>query len=199
MQSKTLVKKNPVYTQKNTLETLGELGYSTAKKAASVATDIGGGIFEQLFGGYSPEDPQKSEYNKPPELTPKLRKSEFVHLYSFQKEQELRTIKELINQIREEIKLIKKSDAALLSEVKDIEKIVAEGTPEKPGIYHIRFLEIVLNMLRALRAKIGESRTWMQALKSKKKKRGSLFAARSKKQGTQYSLSQELSSARSVQ
>jgi len=34
---------------------------------------------------------------------------------------------------------------------------------------------------------------------SKKKKRGSLFAVRSKKAGTQYSMSQELSNARSVQ
>jgi hypothetical protein len=71
--------------------------------------------------------------------------------------------------------------------------------PEKPGIYHVRFLEIIVNVLRALRAKINESSTWMQALTSKKKKRGSLFAVRAKKKGTQYSLSQELSSARSVQ
>ena len=47
--------------------------------------------------------------------------------------------------------------------------------------------------------KTGESRTWMQALMSKKAKRGSAFAARSKKQGTAYSMSQELSNSRNVQ
>ncbi|MFN3393664.1 MAG: DUF5660 family protein, partial [Candidatus Thermochlorobacter sp.] len=34
------------------------------------------------------------------------------------------------------------------------------------------FLEVVLNILRALRAKVGESKTWLQAMMSKKKKRG---------------------------
>jgi len=39
----------------------------------------------------------------------------------------------------------------------------------------------------------------MQALMSKKQKRGSAFGSRSKKQGTAYSMSQELSNSRSVQ
>ncbi|MCX6732754.1 MAG: DUF5660 domain-containing protein, partial [Candidatus Roizmanbacteria bacterium] len=64
---------------------------------------------------------------------------------------------------------------------------------------HVKFLEIVLQILRSVRAKVGESSTWMQALMSKKKKRGSLFASRSKKQGTAYSMSQELSNSRSIQ
>ena len=101
--------------------------------------------------------------------------------------------------IRKEIGFLKKENSALASEVKDVEKLTVSELPEKPGIYHVRFLEIVLNVIKHLRAKVGESKTWLEALVSKKKKRGSLFAARSKKQGTQYSLSQELTSARSVQ
>lgn len=108
-------------------------------------------------------------------------------------------IQKLIEQIREEIKLIKKADKTFLNQVKDIEKITIDSLPEKPGIYHVRFLETVLGMLRALRLKVGESKTWLDALKSKKAKRGSAFLVRSKKKGTQYSLSNELSSARSVQ
>lgn len=108
-------------------------------------------------------------------------------------------IKELTEQIRREIEALKKADASLIREVKDIEKLTINELPEKPGVYHVRFLEIVLNILRVLRAKVGESKTWLQALMSRKKKRGSLFVVRSKKQGTQYSLSQELQSARSVQ
>ena len=101
--------------------------------------------------------------------------------------------------IKREIDFLKKDNSGLMNEVKDVEKLTLNSLPEKPGIYHIRFLEIVLNLVRHLRAKVGESRTWMEALVSKKKKRGSLFAARSKKSGTQYSLSQELQNARSVQ
>ncbi len=129
-------------------------------------------------------------------------KQEF-NLFSYQRyyEQELvkRQIKELTDQIKKEVEFIKKANASLLQEVSDIDKLTVEQLPQKPGIYHIRFLELVLKILRALRAKVGESKTWLQALISKKKKRGSLFLARAKKQGTQYSLSQELAVTRSVQ
>jgi len=124
-------------------------------------------------------------------------------LFSYQEyhEKELvkKQIKELVDQIRKEIELIKKADKSLLAQVSDIEKITVEQLPEKPGIYHIRFLEIVLRILQSLRQKIGESKTWLSVLISRKKKRGSLFLALSKKKGTLYSLSQELQTARSVQ
>jgi hypothetical protein len=124
-------------------------------------------------------------------------------LFSYQEyyERELvkKQIKELVEQIRKEIELIKKADKTLLTQVSEIEHIAVEQLPEKPGIYHVRFLEIVLRILQSLRQKIGESKTWLSAMISRKKKRGSLFLALSKKKGTQYSLSQELQSARSVQ
>jgi hypothetical protein len=124
-------------------------------------------------------------------------------LFSYQEyyERELvkKQIKELVEQIRKEIELIKKADKTLLNQVSEIEHIAVEQLPEKPGIYHVRFLEIVLRILQSLRQKIGESKTWLSAMISRKKKRGSLFLALSKKKGTQYSLSQELQTARSVQ
>lgn len=124
-------------------------------------------------------------------------------LFSYQEyyERELvkKQIKELVKQIRKEIELIKRADKALLSQVSGIENITVEQFPEKPGIYHVRFLEIVLRILQSLRQKIGESKTWLSAMISRKKKRGSLFLALSKKKGTLYSLSQELQTARVVQ
>ncbi|MEK7177564.1 MAG: DUF5660 family protein, partial [Patescibacteria group bacterium] len=108
-------------------------------------------------------------------------------------------IAELTQAIKKEIDMIKEADASLINDVRDVENLTINGLPEKVGIYHIRFLELVLNILRTLRAKVGESRTWMSALMSKKAKRGSAFAVRSKKSGTQYSMSQELSNSRSVQ
>jgi hypothetical protein len=120
-------------------------------------------------------------------------------LFSYERELMKKQIKELVEQIRKEIELIKKADKSLLAQVSDIENIAIEQLPEKPGIYHIRFLEIVLRILKSLRQKIGESKTWLSAMISRKKKRGSLFLSLSKKKGTQYSLSQELQTARSVQ
>ncbi len=159
--------------------------------------DRSGGFLDQFFGQaefpnyYGPEKPAKAPAKK-----------EFK-LFNYQEYYEntliKREIKDLTEQIKKEIELIKKADKALMNEVRDIQKITVDSLPAKPGIYHVRFLELVLGILRTLRAKIGESRTWLAALASKKKKRGSLFAVRSKKQGTQYSLSQELQSARSIQ
>ena len=169
--------------QKDTLETFSDR--------------MGGGFLDQFFG--QTENP---DYNWEKPGKSKTQKKEFK-LFNFQEYYEntliKKEIKDLTEQIKREIEFIKKADKALINEVRDIEKISVESLPVKPGIYHIRFMELVLSILKTLRAKIGESRTWLAALASKKKKRGSLFAARSKKQGTQYSLSQELQSARSVQ
>lgn len=191
----------------NTIETLKNLGSSVAQNAVDSFKDLGAGMIDQMFGGFAPESSKEDnaydnlndkDQNK---NKPSLQRERNLFNYQSHHETTVVTeqIKQLVEQIKQEIDCIKKADKSLLNEVADIQKISMESVSEKPGIYHIRFLEIVLRTLRLLRAKIGESKTWMQALISKKKKRGSLFAARSKKSGTQYSLSQEISSSRSVQ
>jgi len=191
---------------KNPLESLRDLGGSAAKNTADAFGKMGGGMLDQFFGGNnnSQEDDFGSEFNfnKKEASKAKVGKQE-VKIFNYQEYYETTLIKkqiqELTEAIRKEIEMIKKSDTSLLNEIKDVEKLTINDLPEKPGIYHIRFLELVLSILKTLRAKVGESKTWLQALMSKKKKRGSAFAARSKKQGTQYSMSQELSNSRSVQ
>jgi hypothetical protein len=109
-------------------------------------------------------------------------------------------MKELTDVISKEIKMLKDAGSALMEEVKGVEHATLNYHPsEKAGIYDIRFMEILRELLQVVRMKLQESNTWLQALQSKRKKRGSAFAARSKEKGTQYSLSQELSNARNVQ
>ena len=194
-------KSTTVTPYKNPLETLRDLGTNTAKKTADTFANIGGGMLDQFFGSDESgdefaNDPLNQESTKKEE-----KKASKVFNYQEYYENTLvkKQIQELTEQIRKEIEAIKKADSSLIKEVKDIEKLTIDQLPEKPGVYHVRFLEIVLSILRVLRAKVGESKTWLQALMSRRKKRGSLFASRSKKQGTQYSMSQELQSARSVQ
>ncbi|MCL4364153.1 DUF5660 domain-containing protein [Patescibacteria group bacterium] len=187
---------------KNPLETLRDLGTNTAKQTADAFSGIGGGMLDQFFGN---DDESDSEFmpNLNNQEAKKPEKKQAAKVFNYQEYYEntlvKRQIKELTEQIKKEIEAIKHADASLVKEVRDIEKLTINELPEKPGVYHVRFLELVLSILRVLRAKVGESKTWLQALVSRKKKRGSLFAARSKKQGTQYSMSQELQSARSVQ
>lgn len=208
MVNKPIVKQNQSQTKANTLESFKDFGTSTAKNLGNSMKDLGTGMLDQLFGGYVDHDQDNQEapkeqmnQGKEQKLSSKAKKEANIFNYNEYHESVLvrREISQLVEQIRKEIQYLRKADKSLLNEVKDIEKIALESLPEKPGVYHVRFLEIVLRTLQMLRAKIGESKTWMQALMSKKKKRGSLFAVRSKKAGTQYSLSQELSTARSVQ
>lgn len=209
MVNKPIVNQNQSQTKANPVESFKDFGTSTAKNLGTSMKDLGTGMLDQLFGGYVDNsennlEAQRDVMNKSSneqKLSPKGKKEASIFNYNEYHESVLvrREIQQLVEQIRKEIQYLKKADRSLLNEVKDIEKIALESLPEKPGVYHIRFLEIVLRTLQMLRAKIGESKTWMQALMSKKKKRGSLFAVRSKKAGTQYSLSQELSTARSVQ
>jgi hypothetical protein len=208
MANKPIVKQSSGQLKSNPIESLKDFGNSTVRNAGSSIRDLGTGMIDQLLGGYFSSKDQESSVNpeaatpKTESITPSKGKKE-ANIFNYQEYHESvmvkQEIRQLVEAIRKEIKYLQKADKSLLNDVKDIEKIAIDSLPEKPGIYHVRFLEIVLRTLRLLREKIGESKTWMQALISKKKKRGSLFAVRSKKSGTQYSQSQELSTARSVQ
>ncbi len=183
--------------------TLTSFGKDTANKIVDGFTDMGKGVFEQLLGQYDNAQEQDAALEKQMEQQPqgsfRMEGGTLFNYRNIEEERQMSEIKQLIDQIRQEVKMIKQADAALMSEVKDIEKLTIDTMPEKPGIYHIRFLEVVLKVLELLRTKISESGTWMEALKSKKAKRGSAFATNAKKKGTQYSMSQELSNARSTQ
>jgi len=208
MQTKVVTKTNKRTTNINSVESLKDLGKNMAGNAVDSIKNLGTGMFDQLMGNFDDDKNQnnfnESLYNKPKAKESRAfpQRKEFT-LFNYQEYYESQIvrnqIKELSELIRKEIAMLKKSNDALLNEVSDIENIAIGQMVDKPGIYHVRFLEIVLSILRSFRAKVGESRTWMQVLMSKKKKRGSLFSSRSKKKGTQYSMSQELATARSVQ
>lgn len=147
--------------------------------------------FEQ-FSSYQPG--QKKEQRTPQRLEfTVFKREDYREKYIIPNE-----IKQLVEEIRKEINRIKQANKALLSQVADIEKTTIQSLPEKAGVYHIRFLELLLSFLRTLRARVGEAKTWLAAMQTKRKKRGSLFLALSKKKGTQYSLSQELQTSRAV-
>ena len=190
----------------NPLESLRELSSSVGKSTVDTLQSMGASMIDQLMGvsestPETPEEQQKKQIEELQKDKKSLKKE--ANLFNYQSHHEnvivRDQIKNLLEQIRQEVQYIKKADASLLNDVRDIEKFTMDTLSEKPGIYHVKFLEIVLRILQSVRMKVGESKTWMQALMSKKKKRGSLFMARSKKQGTAYSMSQELSNSRSVQ
>lgn len=190
----------------NPVEALRDVSSSMGKGTIDALQSMGSGMLDQLLGitektPTTPEEQQQKQVEELKKENKSLKKE--ANLFNYQSHHENVTVRQeiqhLLEQIRQEVQYIKKADASLMNDVRDIEKFTMETLSEKPGIYHVKFLEIVLRILQSVRMKVGESRTWMSALMSKKKKRGSLFASRSKKQGTSYSMSQELSNSRSVQ
>lgn len=208
--SVTSQKKPTAYTNQNPIETVKNFGSGTIKSAKNSFKQMGTGMFDQIMGSFSPSEDYDDQFENPflkrkPSSEKKThlpqRKEFTVFNYQEYYENQIvkRQIKELTEGIRKEIQMLKQANSSLMGEISDIQKLTVDSLPEKPGIYHIRFLELVLSILRNIRAKVGESRTWLQAMTNKRKKRGSLFVVNSKKKGTQYSLSQELTNARSIQ
>ena len=187
------LKKNPVEMLENKPTTI---------RSTQELKKMGRGIFEQFTGQRSYEDMYSREFYPYQEKRKRPAKQEFK-LFDNREYQERKEtnakINEIMAQIKQEILSIRHADYSLMSEVKDVEQVTIGTLSEKPGEYHIKFLEIVLSILKTIKLKISESGTWLEALRTKKKKRGSLFLALSKRKGTQYSLSQELQSARSIQ
>lgn len=121
-----------------------------------------------------------------------------THIETYDKQDRIKELQTVISEIQVEIAAIKTQGSEISAEVAEIEKAAMESIPDKVGVYHVRYFEHILRFLKNIRTKVGEARTWLMAMQSKKAKRGSAFVQRSKKKGTQYSLSQELQTARNV-
>lgn len=159
-------------------------------------------MLDQLFGQTGEVSRERqNERERAERQSESAHRGEFT-VFNYQNYHETEIVKDkvkrLMEEIKQEIQAIKKENKDLEAETNKAEKELLKDLPEKPGIYHIRFFELILSILKRARAKVGEAKTWLAAMRTKKKKRGSLFLARSKKKGTKYSLSPELQSARSV-
>ena len=116
-------------------------------------------------------------------------------------QEEQRQLDEVYKELEQEIKKYEAQQQKMDENIEKLKKlIIAERTNKyKKGKYAFTVAEIGRMIMKTALVNISESNNWLEAVTTKRKKRGSLFAARSKKQGTQYSMSQELSVTRSVQ
>ena len=208
--TKTTVQNKPkLKTNANPLEAFRDVGRGVQHGAADSIKSIGGGVMDSFFGSHDDDfDMWEEELQKPAKAPEKAHeapkpKKEHKPVFNYNEHHEKvdvqNQIRELLQVIRDEIKTLEQQNSALIADVKDIQNAAVQELPDEPGVYHVRFFETLLSIVRSLREKVGESATWLEAMMSKKKKRGSLFASRSKNMGTQYSLSQEHQVTRSVQ
>lgn len=174
------------------------------KDTAQSIGQIGAGVMEQFMNAGKKQEqrwsPEQNRMPQPEQSKPQVSK-ERITIFSLREQKERREIqqiKELIQQIKEELKAIKQADAALAEQIKDAEKLALESNPDA-STYNVHFLQVILKLLHVTRMKIGESSAWLQAMTSKRGKRGAAFGSRKAKLGTQYSQSNELKNTRSVQ
>jgi len=167
-------------------EQLKNLGSSAVKSTVSEAGKIASGVPQNILKTQrGTEESMASDFAYNPErFIPKIEKPKRVKtpemlLFSNQEREESLRIKR-------EIVILEKRQKTVIAEAS---RISMQALPEKVGIYHIRFFEWVLALLRDLHKKVSESATWLSHLNSKRRKKG--YWGMFKKHGTSFGLSGE--------
>jgi hypothetical protein len=190
------------YTNQNFLESLASIGggtFDSVKK--DLIKPIGSDVAEQISGA-----PKKQEGSRGGDLSAgheldleqikhgaeqitemgREFAQEIIHAGKIARTEDSQEIAVKMQEILIEIKQLANSSAELKSQV---EVITVEQATQKPGIYHVNFLEQMLSFIREARMNVEDSLAWFGALKSKKNARQ--YSSMAKKHGTSFTLSNE--------
>jgi hypothetical protein len=147
------------------------------------------GFFDQLFGSQDRSSerpmssfPQKTEHKLPVNNEFSI----FNHKDYSENKLVPEKIRELQETIKHEIKALKQASSAVDEQILNIEKQVMSSSKGHEGVYHVHFLETLLSMLKLLRVKVSEAGTWLQAIQTKKAKRGSMAHTVHKQQNEEH-------------
>ncbi|OGK66327.1 hypothetical protein A2313_03515 [Candidatus Roizmanbacteria bacterium RIFOXYB2_FULL_41_10] len=177
---------------KDSFESIGsDIMQDTRDSAKSMFGDLN----SQLFGGHDNafnHESFQSGFTQEKKEPKRIRRTEIVFNYLEKQEQSRLNseISNLMKEVKKEIEMLKLQDKALIN---DVSKLVVTDLPKDAGIYHLRFLEFIVKLLRSLRQKISEGRLWLQTTFDKKKQKK--FRQMAKSKGTKFSLSKELTQA----
>lgn len=176
----------------NPVEAVKDLAASVASDAASIPSDLAENAFQQIFG-----QPQQTPQEIKPQEEIDLQRIEKERILSYQKQRESVEknvfsykeqvmVKKEIEELLRQIKLLINSTQTLVSETK---VLAMEEMPVNPGTYHVNFFEWLIRIIKSLRERVEESRSWLSVFTSKKKQKQywSMF----KKHGTSFALSGE--------
>lgn len=142
-------------------------------------------MLEQMFGGSSQETYRPS---KEKQYSPQKRETLLFSRQITEQENQIQNeVRMLLKQLKEQVTVLEKSEKALTSE---ISRIKVEQLPNKTGIYYLRFFEWLITIVRQLRMKVEEGRTWLEAFSKRKVKKIGYWKMY-KKHGTTFGLSHE--------
>ncbi len=187
--------------QTNTLESLKDIGASTAK---SLKKDVlrSGDFMDQIFGPRVPqkfsaeisagesleinevlsgEHEEKKQLRNQIAFERRLRIEESIHV-----EKKVNQLKIQLHSIVTEVAILAEQTQNLGSEI----QIAAMQAPIEPGIYHLVFFEKLLEFIKSFRKKVEEASIWLHATNRRAQKKNA-WGARYKKYGAKYLLSGE--------
>lgn len=194
-----LKKKSITYTNDNILEQLRSVSSDVPTSTIDAAAKIGTDVLTSIFGG----TPQMGELRPNEAISlggPKQIEAEpVVHAPRIEVHTAAPNVSELDMQTKQQIEAIRVELKAIAQSLKGLHQEVltaVETAPVDPGIYHLNFFEQLRSFLKLLRVQLEDSRSWLSASNSRKKKLG--YWGMYKKHGTTFGLSNERSLATSA-
>lgn len=138
------------------------------------------------FPGLSPFE--KSNVKEPK----RARKIEMIFNYKeyAEERQIVSELKELLKAVKKEVKTLEKKTTSLS---KEVVALTLKEQSTKPKIYDIRFLELVVRLLRNLIKTVTEGKMCLEI--SSERIKAKKFRGLAKKKGTSFSMSRELTQA----
>lgn len=197
-------------TRQNVLESLKDLGSSSATQTGDLLKNTSEDFLRELLGLSRPMSVKRSG-----EFTPGVSVQMKDILSGKEKEQEserkqIKFEETLLNEetiaSKEKGQALKRELRAIMQEVQKVAEStqgLAEATqasmisaPVEPGIYHINFFESILEFLQSFRKRIDLATTWLQGTNKRAEKKN--YWATYKKKGSSFLLAPDHYSQRSA-
>lgn len=203
MKSNNKSKTQKAVRQPNPLETLKDIGASTAKQMGQEAAKLPADFMQQLLG-IRPQTENFSGELFPGETVDmtevfsgkyeeaKKAKAQFT-LEKRLLEEEMAKIEKKTNELRMYLKAVREEILMIAQKTQDLAEeteTAALQAPVEPGVYHVIFFEKLLEFIKSFRKKIEEASVWLHALNKRAAKKNA-WGANYKKLGAKYLLSGE--------
>lgn len=195
-------KQKGILNQANPLESLKDIGISTAKSLKEdLLSQTPKDFIDQILGPRSRnfsgeiiagESLEVSEVLSG-EHEEKLKLRHQLHLERTLRVEEKESIDKKTNELRIQLSSIQEEVLELALSTQDLAEetqIAAMQAPIEPGIYHILFFEKLLEFIKSFRKKIEEASVWLHATNKRAAKKNA-WGANYQKHGAKYLLSGE--------
>lgn len=196
-------------TRQNVLESLKDLGTSTASQGKDLFKNTSEDFLRELLGFSAPSIKKSGELSVGETVTvqdivsgkeqenQKVKKQVKFERYLIEEEKSVslekgRELRVELQAIMQELKVLAESTEGLT----EATAAAVISAPVEPGIYHINFFKNILEFLKSFRKKIDLAATWLESANKRAEKKN--YWATFKKHGTSFLLSPDHYSQRSA-